>query len=122
MVHIIIRGLGHGDSTLDTPPILDGDLAGVMVQAGSVSDLVSVTAMDTVMDMVTMDVAGGVRPITIPPVGVDGTEVRILMDIMEIISTYIIMFTSTTRIMYTEIVEVYPARIITEPAAWLQEQ
>ena len=51
--------------------------------------------MDTVMDMVMVmdirDVAGGVHPFIILPVGVDGMEVRNLMDSMEIIFMYIIM-------------------------------
>ena len=93
-VLITIQDPGHGDSTSHILHILGGDLAGDIVRAGSVSDLVM--DMDMVLtgtDMAVADMAGGDPLSTIPHVGVVGMVVQDLMDSMEIISMCIIMYT-----------------------------
>ena len=115
MVHTIIQGHGHGDSTLLILLISDGDLDGAIARVGSVSDLDMVTVMDTepdIMDMVTADVAGGDLPFIILRVGEDIMAGQGLMVSTEIISMYIIISMSIMRIMFTEAVGVYPARVI----------
>jgi hypothetical protein len=117
MVLIIIQGPGHGDLISATRLISDGDLAGGTARAGLASDLDMASAMD--MDTVTGVVVGGVPLFIIRHAGADGMGVQDLMASTVIISTCIIISMLTTQIMYTGIAEAYPARVTTEPAAWL---
>jgi hypothetical protein len=81
MVLITTQDPGHGGSTLPILPISDGDSDGVIVQPGSVSDLV--LDMD-IMDMDTTVVDGGDLPVIIRHTGVDGMVAQGLMGFMEI--------------------------------------
>jgi hypothetical protein len=75
--------------------------------------------MDMVTDMDIMEVVGGDLVFIILPAGVDGMQVRIPMDFMEITFMSIIMYMLTMRIMFTGIAVESPARRpITEITVW----
>lgn len=78
---IIIRGPGHGDSTLATIPGMAGALGGDTIRAGLITALVTRDG-----GMVT-GAAGGVLLFIIRPIGEDGMAAQDLMVIMEIHTT-----------------------------------